>query len=147
MGLSTRTINGTLALIRRIHRTVEEANEPIRLMGFKAVDPRTGLQLPEYWLPEPIKELLVEEHERPDEEKTRIALVKYFNPYGAATWFFSEYDPDYDEFFGYCDLGLPDMAELGYASNKELRETRAPPFIVPLERDLWFKPKLLDECG
>ena len=145
MGLSTETFVKTLDLIKRIHRIVQETNEPIRELGFKAEDPRTGLQLPEYWLPEPIKELLVEEHERPDDKKIHIALVKYFNPYGAATWYFSEYDPEHDEFFGHCDMGIPHMAELGYASNKELREIRVTfmGYKLPLERDLWFKPKLL----
>jgi len=142
----TETFADTLHVVKRIHRIVQETNEPICELGFKAEDPRTGLQLPKYWLPEPIKELLVAEHERPDEEKLHIALVKYFNPYGAATWYISEYDPEQDAFFGHCDLGIPHMSELGYVSNKELRETRAPPFNMPLERDLWFKPKLLEEC-
>jgi hypothetical protein len=132
--------------MEKIIQIVEETNSSIQELGFKTEDPRTGLQLPEYWLPEPIKELLIEESNRPDKKKLHIALVKYFNPYGDATWYFSEYDPEANEFFGYCDLGIPDMSELGYVSNKELRETRAPPFNMPLERDLWFKPKRLEEC-
>ncbi len=132
--------------MENIIRIVEETNGQIQELGFNAEDPRTGLQLSQYWLPEPIKGLLIEEHNRPDEEKLHVALVKYFNPYGAGTWYFSEYDPEADTFFGFCDLGIPGMAELGYVSNKELREARAPPFNMPLERDLWFKPKRLEKC-
>ena len=68
--------------------------------------------------------------------------MKYFNPYGTGTWYFSEYDPEYDTFFG---LSVLQFRELGYSSNKEMRELRAPPFKLPLERDIWFEPKVLSE--
>jgi len=128
--------------LAEIRRVVGEANRSSQALGFGAEDPETGLQLMEHWLPEPIKRLLIEEHKRPDGEKTHIALVKYFNPYGTGTWYFSEYDPEYETFFGLCKIH---EAELGYASNAEMRELRAPPFKMPLERDVWFKPKVLSE--
>lgn len=128
--------------LAEVRRVVEEANSISQALGFGAEDPETGLQLMEHWLPKPIKRLLIEEHKRPDGEKIRIAIVKYFNPYGTGTWYFSEYDPEYDKFFGLCKIH---EAELGYASNSEMRDLRAPPFNLPLERNVWFKPKVLSE--
>ena len=128
--------------LAEIRRVMGEANRISQALGFATEDPETGLQLMEHWLPEPIKELLIEEHKRPDEERTHVALVKYFNPYGTGTWYFSEYDPEADEFFG---LSVLQFRELGYTSNGELRGIRAPPFKLPLERDLWFEPRSLSE--
>ena len=119
--------------LAELRRVVEEANRISQVLGFSAEDPGTGLQLMEHWLPEPIKKLLIEEHKKPESKKTHIALVKYFNPYGTGTWYFSEYDPEYDRFFG---LSVLQFSELGYSSNKEMRELRAPPFKLPLERDI-----------
>ena len=128
--------------LAEIRRVVREANRICQALGFAAEDPETGLQLMEHWLPETINELLIEELNRPDEERTHVALVKYFNPYGTGTWYFSEYDPEADEFFG---LSVLQFRELGYTSNGELREIRAPPFKLPLERDIWFEPRVLSE--
>ncbi|MGL5714339.1 MAG: DUF2958 domain-containing protein, partial [Paraclostridium sp.] len=33
------------------------------------------------------------------------AVVKYFNPAGAGTWYGIEYDPEHRIFFGYADIG------------------------------------------
>jgi len=128
--------------LAEIRSVVEEANRISQALGFAAEDPETGLQFMEHWLPEPIKKLLIEEYKRPDSKKAHIALVKYFNPYGTGTWYFSEYDLEYDTFFG---LSVLQFSELGYSSNKEMRELRAPPFKLPLERDIWFEPKVLSE--
>ena len=66
-------------------------------------------------------------------------VVKFFNPCGAATWLFSELDPDGDTLFGLCDLGMG-CPELGYASLSELAAVKVPPFGLGIERDLWFTP-------
>jgi hypothetical protein len=108
--------------------------------GFKTEDPRTGRQHMRFWLPDPLKELMIEEYKRPEEKKTRIAAIKYFNPYGSGTWWFSEYDPDNDLFWGLCYIQFD---EYGYCSMKELRETPCPPFNLPIERDYWFTPEYL----
>ena len=42
-------------------------------------------------------------------------LLKIFNPYGAGTWYLTEYYESDQTFFGYCDLGLG-FAEWGYVS-------------------------------
>ena len=43
-------------------------------------DPRTGKQPKEHWLPSTLKTELIKEWQRPEEEKTGIALIKYFTP-------------------------------------------------------------------
>ena len=70
----------------------------------------------------------------PEEVKV---LVKFFNPFGAGTWYATEYDPETKTFFGYADLGNPAFAELGYFSLAELESLRLPGGLG-IERDLHF---------
>ena len=49
-----------------------------------------------------------------------VPVVKLFDPYGSATWLLSEYDPEYEEAFGLCDLGMG-CPELGYVSINEIK--------------------------
>ena len=66
--------------------------------------------------------------------------LKLFNPCGAATWLFTELDPDDDDLlFGLCDLGFG-SPELGYASLSEIASVRLPNGLA-IERDLWFRPR------
>ena len=106
----------------------------------RTTDPRFGQQHIRYWLPEPLKELLIEEFRKSEDEKTEIAVVKYFNPSGAGTWYFSEYDDEEGLFYGLCEIH---EAEHGYVDLKELRDLRCPPFGLPIERDYWFTPQPL----
>ena len=106
-------------------------------------DPKTGQQPTDHWLPPQLKEELVKEWHRPEEEKTGIALIKYFTPDSSATWYLSEYVPESDVFYGWCDLGTG-QPELGYVSRKELRETRGK-MGLPIERDYYYTPKPLAE--
>lgn len=119
------------------------------LRGIVSIENHRARQIPnnskgvfpdEKWLPLALKNLMIDEFHRKDNEKTHIAIIKYFNPCGDGTWYVSEYDPENDEFFGLCVLSEP---ELGYVSNKELRSIRTPIFRLPLERDLWFHPEKL----
>ena len=112
--------------------------------GVNPLTESDGAMKDNVWLPEPIKALLIAEYRAPEDKKTHIALVKYFNPYGSQTWWFSEYDPEGDRFYGLCQL---QVAEFGYASNREMRAIRAPPFGMPLERDIHFKPTPLSEVN
>ena len=108
--------------------------------------PRTqgdGKQPKDQWLPGPLEQELREEFNRPEDQKTGVALVKYFTPDGSATWYISEYMPEDDVFYGYCDLGNG-YPELGYVSRKELRETRGK-MGLHIERDYYFTPKTLNE--
>ena len=66
-------------------------------------------------------------------------VVKFFNPCGAATWLFTELDPeDGDTLFGLSDLGFG-TPELGYSSLAEIALVRLR-FGLGIERDLYFKP-------
>jgi len=67
-------------------------------------------------------------------------VLKIFNPYGAATWLFSELYPDGDTLYGLCDLGMG-TPELGYVSLNELKNIRIGGYQGMLERDKWFEPK------
>jgi hypothetical protein len=108
--------------------------------------PRTqsdGKQPKKQWLPGPLENELREEFNRPEDQKTGVALVKYFTPDGSATWYISEYMPEDDVFYGYCDLGNG-YPEIGYVSRKELRETQGN-MGLHIERDYYFTPKTLNE--
>ncbi len=69
-----------------------------------------------------------------------LALVKFFTPDSSWTWYASEFD-GVDIFFGLVS-GLE--VELGYFSLSEL-ESVTGPLGLPIERDLYFKPKTLRE--
>lgn len=69
-----------------------------------------------------------------------LALVKYFTPDSNWTWYASEFDGE-DIFFG---LVSGFEVELGYFSLSELDEARGP-LGFPIERDLHFEPKALQE--
>jgi Protein of unknown function (DUF2958) len=64
-------------------------------------------------------------------------VVKLFTPDAAATWLFTESDPDDpNRLFGLCDLGLG-APELGYASLTEILAIRGH-LGLPVERDMHF---------
>lgn len=70
-------------------------------------------------------------------EPDHVPVVKFFNPCGAATWLFSDLDPDGDRLFGLADLGFG-APELGYVSLSELASIRLP-LGLGIERDLHFE--------
>ena len=80
-----------------------------------------------------------------------IAYVKFFTPDANWTWWAVEGSPIKDEggkevdfhFFGLVD---GHFKELGYFSLKELEEVRGP-MGLPIERDLYWKPKTLKEIA
>ena len=69
-----------------------------------------------------------------------LAQIKFFTPDSNWTWYASEFDGE-DIFFG---LVSGFEVELGYFSLKELKEVLGP-LNLPIERDLFFKPKSLRE--
>ena len=75
-------------------------------------------------------------------------IAKFFNPVGSGTWLAIEgskqENGDY-MFFGYCMLGDPEMAEMGYFSLNEIENIKLP-FGLGIERDLYFGEKYLDEA-
>ena len=67
-------------------------------------------------------------------------VVKFFDPSGAATWLFTELDPeDRDTLFGLADLGHG-TPELGYSILAEIASVRCR-FGLGIERDIYFEPK------
>ncbi|MBP7052847.1 MAG: DUF2958 domain-containing protein [Phycisphaerae bacterium] len=80
-----------------------------------------------------------------------IVHMKLFTPDGSFTWYLTEGSPITDgsgkevdfHFFGLVD-GLE--KELGYVALSELESVRGP-LGLPVERDLWWEPKTLDEIA
>jgi len=68
-----------------------------------------------------------------------VAHVKFFTPDNSWTWYATEFDGE-DTFFGLVD-GLE--KELGYFSLSELQAVRGP-LGLPVERDLYWRPKPLE---
>lgn len=128
-------ITSSLERIRHLH-TQAIPDEPL-----KSINPRTGQQYDRFWLPEPLKRELIAEFKRPEEEKTGIAAIKYFNPAGVGTWWISEYDPEWDTFYGIAHIHV---SEYGYTSRKELRDLKLRMGLW-IERDYYWTPKTLKE--
>jgi hypothetical protein len=79
------------------------------------------------------KKLMAAERDNPNNKP----LVKFFVPWGAGTWLFSELDADGDTLFGLCDLGM-NSPELGYASLEEITAVNGP-LGLKIERDRYFR--------
>jgi hypothetical protein len=75
---------------------------------------------------------------RQEDSKNPKVIAKFFCPWGAATWWATEYDPKDKVFFGFAYLGDEDCAELGTFALAELEAVRGP-FHLTIERDLGFK--------
>jgi len=72
-----------------------------------------------------------------------LARVKLFDPTGSWTWYLSEYDPESRTAFGRVH-GQDD--EYGNIYMPELVDYRGQ-FGLPIERDLYWEPRPLSECG
>jgi len=71
--------------------------------------------------------------------ESQVPAVKFFCPWGAATWLISEIKEHANgevEMFGLCDLGHG-SPELGYVLLSELDSLKGP-FGLTIERDLYF---------
>jgi hypothetical protein len=71
-----------------------------------------------------------------------VAYVKYFSPSSSWSWYATEFDGK-DIFFGLVD---GHCKELGYFSLSELESVNGP-MGLPIERDLYWKPKMLEEIS
>ena len=71
-----------------------------------------------------------------------IVYLKMFTPDSSYTYFATEYDGE-DTFFGLVD---GHEKEFGYFSLKELESVRGP-LGLPIKRDLYWKPKTLEEIA
>jgi len=71
-----------------------------------------------------------------------IAICKFFHPMSNWTFWATEFDGE-DLFFG---LVIGFERELGYFSLSELASIGKDGKILPIERDLYFKPTPLSQC-
>ena len=71
-----------------------------------------------------------------------MAWVKLFTPDSSWTWYCVEFDGQ-DTFFGLVD---GQCKELGYFSLSELASVRGP-LGLPIERDMYWTPKRLEEIA
>lgn len=83
------------------------------------------------------RKALIKNHLDQNAFKNPKPVVKMFAPWGAATWLFTELDPEGDILFGLCDLGHG-FPELGYISLSELASMRGP-IGLKIERDMNFE--------
>jgi hypothetical protein len=65
-------------------------------------------------------------------------VVKLFNPTGGETWYLYEQE-DENIYWGFVNLGDPEMSECGTVSMQELMGFRGR-FGLGIERDMHFKP-------
>ena len=94
--------------------------------------------------------------ESDDDSTSDEVAVKFFCPWGAATWWIVSGTPlaevngeaDYEtdnpadwHLFGFTDLGDPQCAELGYVLLSQLQEINGP-FGLKIERDPHYSGKL-----
>ena len=71
-----------------------------------------------------------------------VVHVKYFCPDSSYTFYATEFDGE-DTFFGLVD---GHFKELGYFSLSELESVKGP-MGLPIERDLYWQPKTLEEIA
>lgn len=91
-------------------------------------------------LPHDVRETLPELYANEEFGLAAQALVKFFTPDSNWTWYASEFNGE-DIFFG---LVIGFEAEFGYFSLSELESLRGP-LGLPIERDLHFEPRSLEE--
>ena len=80
-----------------------------------------------------------------------VASIKFFTPDSGFTWWITAGSPIKDESgnevdFHFFGLVEGQFKELGYVSLKELEEVRGP-MGLPIERDLYWQPKTLEEIA
>ena len=138
---SACSIPETHAVATADNRAVERAKKVI------ANDRIRGMKL----LPNEIREQLPPLYAQDGKGCKAIAYLKLFTPSSSWSWHITEGEPVLDEqsreldfrFFGLVD---GHEKELGYVLLSELEEVRGP-MGLPIERDLHWKPKTLEEIA
>jgi len=102
-------------------------------------------------LPEEIRRKLPPLYSQDGKGGKAIAYLKLFTPDSSFTWWITEGSPIKDESGAEVDFHLFGLVEgqckeLGYVSLKELEEVRGP-MGLPIERDLHWQPKTLEEIA
>jgi hypothetical protein len=102
-------------------------------------------------LPQEIREKLPPLYSQDGKGGKAVAYLKFFTPDSGFTWWITEGSPIKDEngnevdfhFFGLVE---GQEKELGYVSLSELEDVRGP-MGLPIERDLHWRPKTLEEIA
>jgi hypothetical protein len=76
-----------------------------------------------------------------DKGLNAVVVAKFFTPWTGWTWYATEYDSDYQEFFGLVD-GLE--AEMGYFALSDLESVTGPGGLR-IERDLGWTEKSMGD--
>ena len=102
-------------------------------------------------LPKEIREQLPPLYSQDGKGGKAVVYVKYFTPSSSWTWLSTEGEPVLDESgkevdFKFFGLVFGHEREFGYFLLSELEEVRGP-MGLPIERDLHFKPKMLEEIA
>ena len=102
-------------------------------------------------LPKEIREQLPPLYSQDGKGGRAIVYVKFFTPSSSWTWLATEGEPVLDEFqnevdYRFFGLVFGHEREFGYFLLSELEEVRGP-MGLPIERDLYFKPKTLAEIA
>ena len=102
-------------------------------------------------LPKKIREQLPPLYAQDGKGGKAVAYVKFFTPDSGFTWWITEGSPVTDEAgtevdFHFFALVEGQFKELGYVSLSELESVRGP-MGLPIERDLYWKPKTLEEIA
>lgn len=102
-------------------------------------------------LPKEIREKLPSLYSQDGKGGKAIVYVKYFTPSSSWSWFATEGEPVLDESgkevdFKFFGLVEGQEKELGYFVLSELEEVRGP-MGLPIERDLYWQPKTLEEIA
>lgn len=96
-------------------------------------------------IPQELKQRFKEQGDTSKKRAKDITVIaKFFCPWGAATWFATDYDEADNVCFGYANLGDDQNAELGYFSIDELEDLKGP-LGLKIERDLYWKERSLQE--
>ena len=103
-------------------------------------------------------------HSRDTGESGKKVIAKYFTPWANATWFITEGWPVHKDgsaltdeeiafeepgsetdwhLFGFCDLGDPVMAELGYVMLSDMKGLKGPAGLT-VERDLYYNDRTIE---
>jgi hypothetical protein len=93
-------------------------------------------------LTQEIRKKLPALYSQEDEGGKAVVHLKMFTPDSSYTFFATEFDGE-DTFFGLVE---GHEKELGYFSLKELESVRGP-LGLPIERDLYFQPKMLQDIA
>ncbi|MBL7107672.1 MAG: DUF2958 domain-containing protein [Phycisphaerae bacterium] len=102
-------------------------------------------------LPKELREKLPALYAQDSKGGKAVVYTKYFTPSSNWTWLATEGEPVLDESqnevdFRFFGLVFGHEREFGYFLLSELEEVRGP-MGLPIERDLHFKPKTLEEIA